>query len=88
VWTNNDAFGIDVTQDLIEGWVENIQEAYVRFIRYNKIDNAYKNEITTWVEGLEALDLSSVSYPIANTSPAEVLKNSFSQTKISPLLIP
>jgi hypothetical protein len=88
VWTNNDAFGIDVTQDLIEGWVENIQEAYVRFIRYNKIDNAYKNEITTWVEGLKALDLSSVSYPIANTSPAEVLKNSFSQTKISPLLIP
>lgn len=88
VWSNNDDFGIDVTQDLMESWIENIQEAYVRFIRYNKIDNAYKNEITTWVEGLEALDLSSVSYPISNSSPAEVLKNSFSQTKISPLLIP
>ena len=88
VWSNNDFFGIDITQDLMESWIVNIQEAYSRFIKYNKIDNGYKNEIITWIQQLEALDLSSVSYPIANSSPAEVLKNSFSQTKISPLLIP
>ena len=87
VWSNIDGF-IDITQDLMESWIENIQDAYIRFIRYNKIDHAYKNEITTWVQGLEALDLSSVSYPIASSTPAEVLKNSFNQTKISPLLIP
>jgi|TARA_R100001224_G_C3935215_1_gene120250 hypothetical protein len=88
VWSDNEFFGIDITQDLMESWIENIQEAYSRFIKYNKIDNGYKNEIITWIQQLEALDLSSVSYPIANSSPAEVLKNSFSQTKISPLLIP
>lgn len=87
VWSNIDVF-IDITQDLMESWIVNIQEAYLRFNKYNKIDNAYKNELTTWVEGLEALDLSSISYPVSSSTPAEVLKNSFSQTKISPLLIP
>lgn len=88
VWSNNDDFGIDVTEDLMQLWLENIQETYSRFIKYNKIDNGYKNEIITWIQQLEALDFSSISYPISNSSPAEVLKNSFSQTKISPLLIP
>ena len=42
VWSNIDVF-IDITQDLMESWIVNIQEAYLRFIRYYQIINAYKN---------------------------------------------
>lgn len=77
-----------VHQTAVEYVIENIDTMVQHFTNSNKQDTSYNTQLTNWANNLKLLDLSSVTFPVSNSTPKKCLKDNFSQTRYSDLLIP
>lgn len=86
VFTDSDIGPVE--KELLDGFISELIKILDVFLTNNSVDSSFNSSLSDWKTSLEALDTSSLTYPIENTTVEKVLKNQLSQTKYSPLLIP